>query len=467
MLQNKLQFSFYDRKIEILKSLKLITKISIPLISSRIASTTSIFIGMLMVAKLGHKILAASALASTAVMTITVVISSLFFAIAVLVGHAHGANKPENVGGVIRESLALTIVVGIPTMFIMWHLGSLLLLLGQEKYLVDETIGYFHAFALGVFPNLWGLCFFQLVAGISKSKLITFWGLLWPVIFVPTGYILIFGKFGVPKLGLTGLGIATALTYWLVALTMIIQIGFGKSYKKYKIFSFRDSKKFIYIRELLSFGIFTASQVSAEFIAFSLSTIMIGWFGENSLAAQQIVLQTSAFLIVIPYGISQASGVLIGQAYGKKDFYSIRYIGYSGITLGAIFGIIFLILYCFFPKLIISLYLNPDLPANASTVHMAIILLAIGAVAQLFDFVRAITSGSLRGIYDNRVSMVVSIFISCLGALPLGYFLAYYFNLKAYGIRLAFVFSFLLGAIILFRRFKKLSDPEYIMSKQM
>lgn len=455
-------FYFIKEKKAIVVSLKQIIKIATPLIGSRLTNAFSGFLGMLMVAQMGHKTLAASALAGTATSTVMVIVCSLFFAIAVLVGRSFGANKLENIGGIIRESLFLATLFAIPTTFIIWNLSPILIMLGQEKTLVFEAQGYFHAYALSVLPNLWGLVFFQFAVGISKTRLVTIWGVLCGLFLIIPAYLLIFGKFGFPKLGLTGLGYASSIMYWLVAIIMLIQLGFGKNFKQYRLFHFNNLMKFTHLRELLSFGFFTASQISAEFIAFSISTIMIGWFGEDALAAQQIILQITAFLIMIPYGISQTSGVLIGQAFGRKDLNYIRHIGFAAITLGGIFGILAGLFFCFFPKFIISFYLNPNLVTNFKTVQMATMLLIIGAISQLFDILRAIASGSLRGIYDNRVSMVVSVFISCLGALPLGYALAYYCHLGVYGIRLGFVVSFLAGAIILIRRFRRLSDPQYL-----
>jgi multidrug resistance protein, MATE family len=207
----------------------------------------------------------------------------------------------------------------------------------------------------------------------------------------------------------------------------------------------------------LSFGVFTSMQISAEFFAFAVSTIFMGWFGERALAGQQIVLQISSLLLVIPYVLSQSSGVLISQAVGRGRVRDVQSIGQMALFLGGIIGVILGVFYLLFPKVIIAFYLDIHDIAMQPTVKLATILLAIAAVSQLFDILRAIASGALRGLFDTKVPMFVSVFISCLTSLPVGYILAYSFHLGAVGIRLGFVVSFFVGAVILVHRFQCLS----------
>lgn len=458
----------HDGAALFLSIVRKIGAMAIPIMGARILNSLGGFFGTLMVARLGQEVLAASALANSTILTVTMIIWSLQFGVCMLVGRAYGAAKTTEVGGITRQCLWLGLFVGVPSTFLVWFLSSILTLLGQDPELVAMTTPYFHAFAWSVIPSMWAICFVQVAVGISAPRLVVIWGGLTLPCGLFFSYALIFGKYGMPALGLAGGGYASSISFWLAVLLEAIWLGCSKKYAPYRFFktaSWRDWWCFNHLRELLSFGWFTCAQISAEFLAFAASTIFIGWFGTHSLAAQQIVVQISTLLIVIPFAVSQSGGVMISQAVGAKKIYEIRYIGHAALTLGAIIGTMFAVIYCFFPKLIISFYLNPNLSINASTVHIATVLLLVAAFSQFFDILRTIASGALRGLYDTKVPMFVSVFVSCLTSLPIGYVLGNYFHLGAAGIRLGFVISFCMGAGILIRRFHRLSCPVLLAQK--
>lgn len=442
-----------------------IVKMTTPLIGSRLINSLGNFLGMLMAAKLGSDVLAASALINSVMVTVMTTTWSLLFGVCILVGRAHGAKKAEDVGSITRQCLWLGIFSGIPSTALLWNMNHILLLLGQDKHLVAIATQFFHAYAWGVIPSMGVMCFSQMVVGISRPRLTVIWGLIALPLGLLLSYALIFGKFGAPTLGIAGAGYASSISFSFFFILNAVWLGCGKRYKQYRIFntkSWQEWFRFNHLRELLSFGWFTSVQISAEFLAFGFSTVMIGWFGAQALAAQQIVMQISMLILVIPIAMSQSSGVLISHAFGAKKFGEIRSIGHVILAMGALVGIVFALFYCLFPKFIISFYLDPSLPSNAATVHLAVVLLTIAAVSQFFDILRTIATGALRGLYDAKVPMFVSVFISCLTSLPIGYVLGTYFHLGAVGVRLGFVASFLLGAIILVRRLHRLSCPKLL-----
>lgn len=441
-------------------------KMATPLIGARLINSLGNFLSMLMIAKLGHDVLAASALVNSVVIAVMTTVWSLLFGVCILVGRAYGAAKVEDVGNIARQCLWLGIFSGVPSTILLWNIDHLLLWLGQDAHLVDIAAQFFHAYAWGVIPSMGMMCFGQLVVGISCARLVVIWGAISLPLGLLLNYMLIFGKFGMPALGIAGSGYASSIMFLFMLILSVVWLGCGKKYRCYRFFSavsWREWFRFNHLRELLSFGCFTSVQIGAEFLAFGFSTIMIGWFGVQALAAQQIVLQVSILILVIPFAMSQASGVLISQALGATKFREIRTIGHAALALGAVIGVIFALFYCLFPRFIISFYLDPSLPANAVTVHLAVILLAIAAVSQFFDILRTIATGALRGLYDTKIPMFVSVFISCLTSLPLGYVLGSYFHLGAAGVRLGFVVSFFLGAVILMRRLHRLSHHEALV----
>jgi multidrug resistance protein, MATE family len=440
-----------------------ISSMSLPVIISRILGVAGGFIGIIFVAQLGHTVLAASALAGTVSMCIIVTFSSLLFSVGILIGHAHGGKREKEIGLITRQSLVLGLISGIITSITIWHFDKVLLLLGQEKHLVLIAKDYFHATAWGIIPFFCFFCFTQLAVGISKPRLVTFWSIISLILSLILSYGLILGKLGFPKLGLVGLGWSGSITSIIMFIGIAIYLLCAKEYKKFHFLRAEKTFDWKKIKEQFNFSLPISTQIGAEYLAFFVATMMIGHFGESSLAAQQIVLQILSLLLMVPFGVTQVNGVLISQAFGAKNLEKIREIGFTSIIIGGIFGLLIAVFFILFPKFICRFYLDVSLPAHFKTVHIAISLLAIGGISQIFDILRVIASGALRGIYDAKVPMLVSVFISCLLSLPVGYVLGFNFGLEAAGVRLGFVFSFLLGAIILIKRFYRLSEKEYLV----
>lgn len=444
---------------------KALTKMSAPMIASRLAGSFNNFMMMLLIARLGHDALAAGALINSILWTVMLVAWGLLFGVGVSVGHAFGAGKHQEVGVILRESILLGIIISIPFTLLFRFTGPILIFFKQDPHLAAIAADYFKAFSWSVVLNMIGMSVTQTAVGISKPKLVTFWSIICiPLLLIP-GYIFTFGKFGMPRIGIAAMGYANIFMNAVVIIISLSQFAIFQEYKKYQFFNLKNILTFKYTRELLSFGFFVSIQLGSEMIAFSVSTIFIGWIGEAALAAQQIVIQVNAILLMIPYGISQASSILVGQTLGARNYSAVRTIGITALTLGGICGVLLGLFYILCPKIIISLYLNPHANEVANTVKIATILLAIAAFSQIFDIWRTIAAGTLRGLFDVKIPMFVSVFIGCLLSIPISYLLGFYFNLGAAGIRLGFVLSFFLGALILVRRFYHLTEPNRLLLK--
>jgi MATE family multidrug resistance protein len=194
-------------------------------------------------------------------------------------------------------------------------------------------------------------------------------------------------------------------------------------------------------------------QVAAELSAFAMATFMIGWMGETPLAASQIVTQLAVIVIMVPYGISQSSSVLIGQALGRRDYEDTRKLGEAALLLGFIFALGVAFLYWIFPHALIRLFsLNAHNPAVIETIRLAVILLAIDAICEILDALRNIAIGALRGFHDSTIPMVNSVIVCWVISLPLGYVFGFWFKWGVVGMKIAFLIAVTFGAITMIRR---------------
>jgi len=423
-------------------------KTAIPLIGTRILRACSGFISMAMMAQLGHSAVAGGALIVGTSTTVMFVSSSLFYSIAVIIGRLIGKAKNNEIGPVMHGSLLLSFVIGIISSLVIWNANYILLFFHQQPTLVALTTEYFHAFSFGILPSLWIVCFDEFFIGILQSRMVIYWSSISAILNTGLSYVLLFGEFGFPNLGIAGVGYASTIVSWVMFVVLAFFLYARKEYKIYKLFRFRN---LMHTSKVFKIGWPISLQLGSISASYSVLTYMIGWNGELSLAAHQIANQFDNLVIMIPYGMAQATAVLISQVRNlhKESIDRLWKVGIFLVGIGVLF---FSIFYWLTPDLLVSIYLNSHNLYNQATINLTIILLAIVGVTQLIDSIGIIISGALRGLHDTKVPMFINLLITWLLIIPLGYILSFTLKIGVSGLYLSFCFGALVSSFFLYKR---------------
>ncbi len=440
-------------------SIKTATKKIIPLAltmaGTQLLTVASGFLCMIMLSHLGHEVLAASALMISTQITILVVGMSILFSLSILIGHAYGAKNFLAIGSFMQLGWTLALAISIPLMCLFWFMGKILLHFGEPPHLIPLVTQFFHAYMFAVIPILIAICNQQLCYGTHQQRLVIITSSLSVIILLITAYVLIFGKFGFPALGVAGLGYAMAAQVWFSVLLMFAFLWWRKSFTQFELFNFRAHKSKEYLKQMFKLGWPMSLQMSAEMISMFIGAIMVGWIGTNALAAYQIVNQF-LFLIVVPiFALSQASGIAVGQAKGSGQFHEIKSLGYASLRIALLWSIIAGCIFVLFPKLLASFYLNTADPTNSLTFHITRWLFLIMAFSMTFDSVRNVMTGALRGLFDTRFPMYIGIVCLWFIGIPLSYIFAFIFHWGIYGLALGTTSAMLLGAATILWRWGK------------
>jgi MATE family multidrug resistance protein len=203
-------------------------------------------------------------------------------------------------------------------------------------------------------------------------------------------------------------------------------------------------------------------QFGAEVASFSAITFLIGRFGIPALNAYQIAMQVIVVALMVPLTISEASAILVGQALGRRDPIDIRSYGFSSVKLALIFLLSISVIFYAFPKLLISIYINVNDPAMMHIVDLSRLFLYVAAISQIFDGVRNVITGSLRGLHDSKYPMYIGITVMWVIAVPLGILFAFPLHIGPIGFQWSSIIAFLVGALILLLRFHKKSKIKSI-----
>lgn len=412
------------------------------------------FVDTVMVGRLGVEPLAGVALGNTIFFVLAIITLGVVFAVGPLVSQAHGAGNEDAIGRSVREGLRVGLLLAVIPVIIMWNIEPMLLKMGQEPGTVALTGSYLHAILWGLLPFLWFGAFRSLVEGVSRPLPVTLITLMGLGLNVLANYVLMFGKWGFPELGLAGTGWASTIVYWAMFLTIAAYARFAPAFRKYNVFAGLMKVDVKTIREVFRVGWPIGISHGIEAGLFSITSLTMGLIGTVALASHQVAIQCAAYTFMVPMGIGIAASVRVGQAVGMKDYKGAQRAGNVALYLSLAFMSFTAILFWVIPRTLIGLYLDTSVPENAEVVALAISLLGVAAVFQVFDGIQVAALGALRGLKDTRIPMFICFISYWLVGLSVGMSLAFIAGFGAAGLWWGLVLGLATAAVLLTLRFR-------------
>jgi MATE family multidrug resistance protein len=259
-------------------------------------------------------------------------------------------------------------------------------------------------------------------------------GLLAVPVNLGAAYCLMFGTFGLPRLGLVGAGYGTVISSTFMFVSLALVIGLDRQLRRYRLFGRFWRPDWARYRSLWRIGVPIGLTLAFEVTIFNAAALIMGRIGANELAAHAIALQIASFCFMVPFGFGQAVTVRVGRAYGAQDLEGITQAGWTAFGLGVGFMGFTALLMLFAPHLLLGAFLDLGDPRNAPVVDFALSFLVLAAVFQLADGAQAVGAGMLRGLQDTRVPMIYAALGYWGIGLPLGVALAFGTTLRGIGI---------------------------------
>lgn len=407
--------------------------------------------------------LAASALGLSLYYAMWVLAMGPAIAVQPMIAHILGSKRADTRGVrlSVRMSLWAILLMTPFQLIFLWYAGDMLRAIGQPEALSADAGHFVRMLAFGfVFTT----CFNVLrgyATALSRPNAplivmgctIVFNGLL--------AWTLIFGHFGVPEMGLTGAGIASSASFLFSFAVMLGVIFLTGDLARYRIFRRFFQFDWVTLKEVLRLGMPIAMTIIFEAMFFNAGTMIMGYFGTDSVAAHQIALNVIALLFMVPLGIATAATVRIGLAAGANDMPRVRRAGLAamGISL-AFMGLCGIGLAVFAPQ-IIGVYLDASKPENQGVIELAVLFLRIGAAFQLFDTGQVVASLSLRGLKDANAPMWIAGVSYWLVGFPLAALLAFHFHMAGAGVWVAFVVALAVATFAMSARFIYLAEVDW------
>lgn len=435
---------------------KRLLKLAFPLVISQAGQMIVQLVDNAMVGRVGTTELAAASFANSVFVVIMVLGLGIFYGITPLIGHAFGAKKDKEVVSIIRNSIILSFFVVIALTITSLSISSLMPHMGQPLEVWKMAIPYFRILSFSLIPFLFFLLFKQIGEGLNNTMLAMIATIASNVLNVVLNYLLIFGKFGFPELGLIGAGYATLISR--VIMPLILLIGFMLSKKVWPYFKMIPDVKtsLSRIKQILKVGFPIAIQLVIEVLLFALGAIMMGWLGDVPLAAHQVAIGLASFTFMIANGVAMATTIRVSYQLGLKAFSSMEKVALSAIHLVLAYmllcGIGFLVFKYQLPRLF-----TPD----PLVIKQAASLIVVAALFQLFDGLQVTCLGILRGFADVKVPMLIAAFSYMFVGIGVSYVFAFVLDFGPEGIWYGFVAGLgVAGILLAFRIRKKIKEVE-------
>ena len=421
-------------------------RLALPLVLAEIGWMSMVIVDTMMVGRLpdSAQAIGAISISSSLFLVFAFFGEGLMIGLDTLVSQAFGAGRREDCHRSLLNGIYLSFAVAPFLALPVWFLPLYFERLGVAHDVAILATPYMRTLAAGLLPLLLYFAVRRTLQGMNMVRPIAFALVSANLVNILGNYALIFGKLGFPALGVTGSGIATAISRTYLALVLVVYLLWYDARHKTELLKTPVQPDLQRIRSLVALGLPAALQLTAEVSVFALVASLIARLGAVPLASHQIALNTVAFTYMVPLGISSAAAVRVGQAIGRRDPAGARDAGNTAIFLGASFMACMSVALLVFPRYVARIY-----TADPSVIRTAVVLLAAGAAFQLFDGIQTVATGALRGSGDTRTPMLCHFSAYWLIGLPFGAYLCFRRHWGAFGLWVGLSLALILIGVLL------------------
>jgi MATE family multidrug resistance protein len=436
-------------------------KLAFPVILGMVGHIFVSFADNIMVGQLGAAELAAVSLGNSfffIAMSLGVGFAS---AITPIVAEADSSKDIIGVRNAFKHGLILCSISSVFLYVAMVLATPFMYKMNQPTDVVDLAIPYLKIISLSIIPLVIFEALKRFSDGLSRTKYPMYATVLANIINIIINYLLIFGSFGFPKLGVVGAGLGTLISR--IIMVFFLWIIFIKK-EKFRLYVFDlkfkviDSKIF---KKIINIGFPSALQMLFEVGMFTAAIWISGVLGKNFQAANQIAFNLSAMTFMVGVGLSVAAMIRVGNQKGLSDFVSLRRIAFSVFILTLLIEIVFAVMFLLLRDWLPTLYLDTNNIAktleNSEVILIASELLIIVALFQIFDGLQVAILGALKGMQDVKIPTLITFIAYWIIGFPICFYLGLHTPLKSAGIWIGLSVGLVSASIMLFIRFNYLT----------
>jgi MATE family multidrug resistance protein len=397
-----------------------------PLILSNLTMALIQATDVVLMGWLGPHELAASALGLNLTFVFTLLGIGVVAASSPLMATALGtrSNAVRDVRRSFRQACWVAICISLVTWVVLWNASDVIQLLGQQPALARDAELFLHGYMWSILPFLLFQAMRNFLSALERPAWIFIVSAAGIVLNAGLGWALIFGRLGLPELGIFGGGLASSIVWTFLTLGLGAVIAFDRTFRRFHLFGRFWRADWPRFRHIWRLGLPIGLTMAFEGAVFGAAAYLMGLISAESIAAHAVALQIAALSFMVPLGLGQAATVRVGRALGRGDGGGIARAGWTAWFLGVAFMAAMALLMWLFPRELMTLFLDDD-QANARVIQLGISFLAVAAAFQIVDGAQVVGAGMLRGLHDTKVPMLFALFGYWVVGIGVGVWLAF------------------------------------------
>lgn len=440
-----------------LNSYKATFLLAYPVVISQLGHIMVGVVDTAMVGQIGTIEQAAVALSNSLYTLVLVFGLGVSFGVTPLVAAADSSKNHKENASLLKHGIFINTILGVLLFVLLLAISPILNFFNQKQEVVDLAIPFLNVMMLGMIP----LCIFsgfkQFTEGLSYTRIAMWITVGSNLLNILLNYLMIFGHWGFPEMGLMGSCWASFISRVAMALAMFAYVYYNSHFKIYweefnfKIRDFIRIDK-VLVKKILAIGVPSGLQWVFEVGAFAFAVIMIGWISPDAQAAHQIALSIAASTYMMASGLSAAASVRVGNQLGLKSREGVRTAGFSAFVMVLLFMSLMALLFILFQH-----YLPTLFSKESNVITIASSLIVIAAFFQLSDGVQVVGLGALRGVKDVKIPTIITLIAYWVIGLPMSYVFGFKMNLGVEGVWYGLSLGLTIAAVFLLWRFNYVS----------
>lgn len=444
-------------------------KLAYPVILGMVGHTLIGIVDNIMVGKIGSTELAAVSLGNSMIFIAMSLGIGFSTAITPIVAEGDAEKNDSKIRSAFHHGLFLCTILGLVLFTVIMFAKPIMELLKQPADVIVLAKPYLGWVAFSLIPLIMYQGYKQFADGMSLTKYSMYAMVMANVLHVGINYVLIYGIWFFPKMGIIGAALGTVISRIFLVMFMHIMLSRRNDLKRFfKGFGFNEIKKAT-IKKIVSLGFPSAMQMLFEVVLFTASIWLCGNIGKTSQAANQIALSLASMTFMFAMGLSVTSMIRVSNQRGLTDYKKLIVVARSifllAIILETVFAIFFIIFHNYLPHIFLNMENTGQILDNEEVIAIASKLLLIAAVFQISDGIQVVVLGALRGLQDVKVPMYITFVAYWIIGFPISYYLGEHTQLKAQGVWVGLLAGLTAAAIFLYIRFHYLTKRLILKSE--
>ncbi len=393
-------------------------KLAGPVIGIQVGLMAMGCVDNIMVGHVSKEALAGAALGHAYTSALLFMFAGILMALDPLVSQAKGAEEASTLSDLFQRMIVVSLALGPLASLTMWWGDAPMRWFQQNETIIPEAARYARTVGSSSLAFILVVGCRQFFQALGRTKPLIVAIVIGNLINLAGNWLLVFGNWGFPKMGLYGSAWSTSISRWIMAAAILLaarplMAEFWQGWN-------RRAHSFLEYRRIFRLGVPVSLHVSVELWVFSAVTFLMGTHGIAVQAGHNVAIVWASLTFMVPLGMGMAAATRVGQAIGRRDQLGAKTAAKVALVVGGAIQILSATLFLGFPAPLAAIFSE-----DRDTQTVAIALLPIAGCFQLFDGVQCIASGVLRGLGDTKTPALLALGGYWGLGLPLGALLVY------------------------------------------